>query len=95
MKMTHDTDKLQPAPGPSYIFEVNGTSNYPIQEIKYKVDMYDQTVFMVYQNAAFTSLTAVMAKLGHIFGKYDITGDIETANAKVEELANAINAIST
>ena len=82
---------IHPSPGPSYKFTVTGESNYPIQNLKYSVDMYDQTVFMVYQNAAMDLIALVMAKLGQVFGEYDITGDIDRTRKGVESLTKALN----
>ena len=84
--------QLYPAPGPSYRFEVNGTSNYPIQDMDYRIDLYDKTIFMVYQNAAFDCIALVMAKLGHIFGEYDVTGDLGKTQRDTQALMNSLNA---
>ena len=89
----HDDDQLHPAPGPSYTFTVVGTSNYPIQRVQYNVDLYDNTIFMVYQNAAFDLVAVVMAKLGQVMSEYEITGDVGRARAKVTEMSTVINAI--
>jgi hypothetical protein len=87
------TDQLHPSPGPSYNFTVVGQSNYPIQEVRYSVDMYDPVVFMVYQNAAMDLVALVIAKLGQIFGEYDITGDIDRARGGVDRVTAAISSV--
>jgi hypothetical protein len=89
----HDDDQLHPAPGPSYNFTVKAHSNYPVQNVEYSCDMYDSTIFMVYQNAGYAAVAAVMVKLGQIFSEYEITGDVDRARAKVTELDAAINSI--
>ena len=89
--MSHDDEQLHPAPGPSYKFTVIGKSNYPIQKVEYEVDLYDSTIFMVYQNAAFDSVALVMAKLGQIFSEYEITGDVDRARGQVAAVSKAID----
>jgi hypothetical protein len=89
----HDDDQLHPAPGPSYNFTVKAHSNYPIQKVEYSVDMYDNTIFMVYQNAAYDLVAVVMAKLGQVMSEYEITGDVGRARAKIDEMGAAINSI--
>ena len=89
----HDDGQLHPAPGPSYNFTVKAHSNYPIQNVEYSVDMYDNTIFMVYQNAAYDLIAAVMAKLGQVMSEYEITGDVGRARAKVAEMNAVVNAV--
>ena len=91
--MSNSDDQLHPAPGPSYNFTVRGTSNYPIQHVEYSVDLYDKTIFMVYQNAAMDLVALAMAKLGQVFGEYDITGDIDRTRKGVEALSRALNEV--
>ena len=86
-------EQLHPAPGPSYNFTVKCNSNYPIQNVEYSCDLYDKTIFMVYQNAAYDLVAAVMIKLGQIFSEYEITGDVGRVRSKVETLATTVNAI--
>ena len=88
----HD-EQLHPAPGPSYNFTINAHSNYPIQNLEYRIDLYDNTIFMVYQNAAFDLVALVMAKLGQIFSEYEITGDVNRARGQVEVVGKAINEV--
>jgi hypothetical protein len=83
------TDNRKPSPGPSYKLEVGVKSNYPVQNAVYDIDMYDDITFMVMQNAAFTLVAAVMAKLGRILSEYEITGDISATKAAVNALMEA------
>jgi hypothetical protein len=89
----HDDGQLHPAPGPSYNFTVKAHSNYPIQNVEYKCDMYDNTIFMVYQNAGYDLIAAVMVKLGQVMSEYEITGDVDRARAKVKEMETTILAV--
>ena len=89
----HDDGQLHPAPGPSYNFTVSGKSNYPIQNVEYSIDLYDKTIFMVYQNAGFDAVALVMAKLGQIMSEYELTGDVSRVRGKITEMSTAINAI--
>ena len=91
--MASNNEQLKPAPGPSYVFTVNACSNYPIQNLEYKIDLYDETIFLVYENASFDLIALVMAKLGQIFSEYGITGDIDRARGGVKKMTAAIESI--
>jgi len=82
-----------PAPGPSFVYEVRTFSNYPIQDLDFRIQLYDHDIFMLYQNGAQDLIALVMAKLGQVFSAHDIEGGTEAISAKVEAVSAAIAAI--
>ena len=84
------TDPIAPSPGPSYRYTVKIKSNYPIQDLEFTIDLYDKTVYHVYQNAATDLVAALMAKIGQIFSEYDITGDLPATRAALDTLGVAL-----
>ena len=78
--------------GPSYRFEVRAEANFPIQDLVYKIDLYDSTLALVYNNLCFAAIAAVMSKAGQIFSEYEITGDLPELEKKQKALMSAIAA---
>lgn len=80
----------KPAPGPSYYYRVDTFSNYPVYTGKWDINLYNEAQFHVYQNAANDAIGLVMMRLGQIFAKYDVTGDLPETQNLVKRLIKVL-----